>query len=189
MKRAAFALSGPMLLIVLMLPLAADQQQPYSLSVDVDLVVLNVRVLNKDGQSVQGLPKEAFQVEDDGKPQIISLLTGEDGPATIGLVLDSSGSINSKQSEVRDAALQFVQSRHPRDEIFVLQFNERLSWMLPDELPFTDNIDWLDQALRWTPAVVVLNTRAPGAPVQWPSPCYCPHCPGRDRNPRPLSAA
>ena len=38
-------------------------------------------------------------------------------------------------------------------------------------------------------SVVVLNTRAPGAPVQWPSPCYCPHCPGRDRNPRPLSTA
>ena len=167
-----------------MLPLAADQRQPYPLSVDVDLVVVNVRVSNKDGQSVKGLPKGAFQIEDDGKPQIISLFTGEDGPATIGLVLDSSGSINSKQSEIREAALQFVQSRHPRDEIFVLQFNERLSWMLPDELPFTDNIDWLDQALNWT-TLARQGPRYSGHPL-----VIVPHCPGRDRrSPRPLSAA
>jgi VWFA-related protein len=130
----------------------AAQQQPYSLSVNVDLVVLNVRVLDKNGLAVTGLSKEAFHIEEDGKPQTISLFAGEEGPATIGLVLDSSASINSKQSQIREAALRFVQSSHPRDELFVLQFNERLYWMLPDELPFTNNIDLLDQALAWTPA-------------------------------------
>jgi Ca-activated chloride channel family protein len=33
-----------------------------------------------------------------------------------------------------------------------LEFNERPYWMLPEELPFTNNINWLDQALDWTPA-------------------------------------
>ncbi len=150
MSRFAFAL---VVLLALMLPLdAGERQQPYSLSVNVDLVVLNVRVLDSGGQSVSGLPKEVFRVEEDGKARNISLFLGENSPATIGLVLDSSASINSKQSEIRGAALRFVQSSHPRDQIFVLQFNERLYWMLPEELPFTNNIDLLDQALAWTPA-------------------------------------
>jgi VWFA-related protein len=141
-----------MLVILLVLPSAGQQRHPYSLSVNVDLVVFNVRVLDKDGRSIRNLQKEAFHVEEDGKPQNVSLFTGEDGPATIGLILDSSGSINSKHSAIQNAALQFVETRHPQDELFILQFNERLSWMLPEELPFTNNIDWLRQALEWTPA-------------------------------------
>jgi hypothetical protein len=56
----------------LLLPLYSLQRQPYSLSVDVDLIVLNVRVLDKNRQSVHGLSKENFVVEDDGKRQDIS---------------------------------------------------------------------------------------------------------------------
>jgi len=152
MNRVAF---GLIVLILLLLPLHADQRpqpysQPYSLSVNVDLVVLNVRVLDKDGKSVTGLSKEAFHVEEDGKPQSVSLFVGEDSPATIGLVLDSSASINSKHSEIRNAALRFVQSSHPQDEVFILQFNETLYWM-PEDLPFTGDINLLEMALDWTP--------------------------------------
>src|SRR5947207_1014603 len=150
MNRAAF---GLIVAILLLLPLHADQRpQPYSLSVNVDLVVLNVRVLDKDGKSVTGLSKEAFHVEEDGKPQSVSLFVGEDSPATIGLVLDSSASINSKHSEIRNAALRFVQSSDPQDEVFILQFNETLYWMLPEDLPFTGDLNLLEMALDWTPA-------------------------------------
>src|SRR6516162_5376977 len=103
-----WAALSPILVTLLVLPSAGQQRQPYSLSVNVDLVVLNVRVLDKDGRFIQNLPKEAFRVEEDGKPQNVSLFTGEDGPATVGLVLDSSGSINSKHSAIQNAALQFV---------------------------------------------------------------------------------
>src|SRR5213594_4124866 len=133
MSRFTFPL---VVLLALVLPLAAgERQQSYSLSVNVDLVVLNVRVLDRDGRSVSGIPEEAFRVEEDGKAQNISLFVGEDSPGTIGLVLDSSASINSTQSAIRAAALRFVQSGKPADQIFVLQFNERLYWMLPEELP------------------------------------------------------
>lgn len=147
MRWAALSLILPILCV---LP-SAGQQKPYSLSVDVDLVVLNVRVIDKDSRSVPNLSKEAFQIEEDGKPQNVALFDGEDAPATIGLVLDSSASINSRHSQILNAAMQFTGSSNPRDEMFVLQFNERLYWMVPKELQDASNIDWLYQALTWTP--------------------------------------
>jgi Ca-activated chloride channel family protein len=134
---------------LLLLPLYSLQRQPYSLSVDVDLIVLNVRVLDKNRQSVHGLSKENFVVEDDGKRQDISLFIGQESPATIGLVLDSSASMNSRHSDVRAAALRFIQSSHPRDQIFVMYFNERLHWPLPQNQPFTGDINVLERALAW----------------------------------------
>jgi Ca-activated chloride channel family protein len=149
MSRAVTVLG---LFFAMLLPAAPQRQQPYSLSVNVDLVVLNVRVSDKYGQAVTGLAKEAFRIEEDGKPQPISLFSREDGPATIGLVLDSSASINHRQSEIRSAALRFVRSRHPQDQFFVLQFNRNLYWTLPEDLPFTDDLNLLRQALEQTPA-------------------------------------
>jgi len=137
--------------VLLVLPLFSQERQPFTLSVDVDLVVLNVRVLDRNGQSVHGLSKENFYVEDDGKPQKIDLFIGEDSPATIGLVLDSSASMNSKRSEVRAGALSFVQSSHPRDQMFIVNFNEYLYRPLPPDKPFTDDVEILKKVLAWSP--------------------------------------
>jgi Ca-activated chloride channel family protein len=134
--------------LLLTVPLYS-QRQPYTLTVDVDLVVLNVRVLDKSGQSMHGLAKENFYIEEDGKRQSIDLFIGEDSPATIGLVLDSSSSMNSKQADVEAAALRFIQSSQPSDQVFVLRFNDKLHWALPQNQPFTDDIDLLKQALQW----------------------------------------
>jgi Ca-activated chloride channel family protein len=137
------------MLVCLTLLLSARQQEPYVLSLDVDLVVLNVRVLDTNGQSIPNLSKEFFRVEEDGRPQNITLFVGEDSPATIGLVLDSSQSIGSKRSDIEAAAVRFVESGHPMDELFVLRFDERLYWPLGPGLAFTDDHALLKQALHW----------------------------------------
>lgn len=137
--------------MLLALPLHGQERQPYTLSVDVDLVVLNVRVLDRNGKSVHGLSKENFYLEEDGRSQKIDLFIGENSPATIGLVLDASASMNSKQAEVQAGALRFVQSSHPRDQVFILQFNEKLYRPLPQGQLFTDDAERLVQALSRTP--------------------------------------
>lgn len=137
----------------LLLPLYGQQpqrQQPYVLSVNVDLVVLNVRVLDRNGQSVPNLSKENFRIEEDGKPQKISLFIGEDSPATIGLVMDASGSIAGKRPEIEAAAMRFVESSHPKDEMFVVHFDQKVRWGLPRGMAFTDDVHVLKQAIRWT---------------------------------------
>jgi hypothetical protein len=61
------------------------------LTVSTDLVTLPVTVVDRHGRLVTGLHREDFTVYDEGEQQTIELFTSEDVPATIGLVVDSSG--------------------------------------------------------------------------------------------------
>src|SRR5262245_31976456 len=87
----------------------------YTLAVDVDLAVFNVTVLGKDGRPVSGLTEKDFHVYEDGREQQIKVFLAEDTPATVGLVIDNSGSMTNKRKEVETAALAFVEASHPED--------------------------------------------------------------------------
>ena len=65
----------------------------------------------------------------------------------VGLVIDNSGSMGQKRADVIAAAMSFAQSSNPRDQMFVVNFNEHVSYGLPPELPFTDRPDQLQFAL------------------------------------------
>src|SRR5690242_16081832 len=102
----------PLILLIFVLPAAAQKQpsqadKPYTLSVDVDLVVFNVTVLDKKGRLVPGLDEKNFEIYEDGKPQEIRLFNPEDIPATVGLVIDNSGSMSKKVPDVINAATAF----------------------------------------------------------------------------------
>lgn len=45
-----------------------------------------------------------------------------------------------KRADVIAAALVFVRSRNPQDQMFVVNFNERVSFGLPVSTPFTDQV-------------------------------------------------
>jgi VWFA-related protein len=96
------------------------------LVVDVDLVTLPVSVLDRNGQPVHGLEEQHFRVFEDGVEQEISRFRQEDVPISVGLVIDSSGSMNesTKRERVNSAALVFVRESNPDDETFVITFND-----------------------------------------------------------------
>jgi len=105
-----------------------DQARPV-FSAKSELVVLHVSVTDAHGRYVRGLEKDAFRVID-GDPQEIELFSGQDVPASIGVLIDNSGSMQPSRERVVAAALTFAETSHPDDEIFVLTFNEhvRLAW-------------------------------------------------------------
>src|SRR4051812_11986570 len=104
--------------------LVAQRNRDFALSVDVDLVVFNVTVLDAKGHLVRGLSKDNFQVVEDGRQEQIRFVQAEDVPASVGLVIDNSGSMGDKRSENVRAATEFVDSSDPEDELFVVHFNE-----------------------------------------------------------------
>jgi Ca-activated chloride channel homolog len=124
----------------------------YTLSVDVEQVVFNLTVLDRDGHAVSGLTAQNFRVSEDGREQTINLFQPEDTPATVGLVIDNSGSMQPKRVDVITAALSFVSASHPDDEMFVVNFNRNVWLGLPEDMPFTSSVPKLRESLLTTTA-------------------------------------
>ena len=117
-----------------------------------DLVVLHAVVLDRRSRFVQGLGQDQFTVYEDGALQTIAFFVPEDQPATVGLVIDNSGSMHAKRTDVIVAGHAFVRASHPRNELFLVHFNERVWSGLPDATPFTLDPGPLFQALSRTGA-------------------------------------
>jgi VWFA-related protein len=117
----------------------------YTLRQDAYEVRLNATVLDGSGRAVQTLTKDAFSVYEDGVPQTIASFRHEDLPVSLGLLIDSSGSMYDKRSAVEKAALNFVRLSNPEDEEFLVDF----SWEAFIDQDFTNNIDKLQQGLGY----------------------------------------
>ncbi len=157
----ALALALPSLLLIVLLagaaprpqpPPGVEPQQPFQISVNVDLVVLYATVHDRAGRPVLDVSEPNFAVYEDGVRQTIRFFQHEDVPVTVGLVIDHSGSMRSKLEDVIAAARVFVQTRNPDDEMFVVNFNEKVSLGLPGPIRFSNRLDDLDAAILRTPA-------------------------------------
>ena len=146
---ASIALALPLLLLG---SPAGAQQEPFSISVDVNLVVLHASVHDRRGHDVLNLPKENFALYEDGVRQSIRLFRREDTPVTVGLIVDHSGSMRAKLSEVTAAARTFAESSSPMDEMFVVNFNEKVFAGPTGAREFTDNPLELEAAIAGVPA-------------------------------------
>jgi len=117
----------------------------YTLRQDAYEVRLNATVLDGSGRSVQTLSKDAFTVYEDGVQQTINSFRHEDLPVSLGLLIDSSGSMYDKRSAVEKAAINFVRLSNPEDEEFLVDF----SWEAFIDQDFTNNLDKLQQGLGY----------------------------------------
>jgi VWFA-related protein len=122
------------------------------MSVETELVTLPVTVVDRNGAFVGGLAREQFIVYDNGEPRAIEFFTSEDVPATVGLVIDSSSSMRERRAAVSTAGIAFVESSHPLDELFTVNFNERVWPGLPPHVAFTRDVAQLRAALDSAPA-------------------------------------
>jgi Ca-activated chloride channel homolog len=111
---------------------------------DVDEVLLHATVQDDKQHMVTNLDKNAFTVYEDGKPQNIIAFHHEDIPVAMGIVIDNSGSMREKRAKVNQAALNLVRSSNPRDEVFVVNFNDE--YYLDQD--FTNDLLKLKEALE-----------------------------------------
>ena len=112
-----------------------------------DLAVLHVTVTDHQGRVVRDLPMSDFHIYEDGAPQGMMLFQSEDTPVAVGLVVDSSGSMRRKLPEVVAAATAFARSSNPEDQMFVVNFNERVWLGLPPGEAFVSDPDELRAAM------------------------------------------
>src|SRR6266850_961011 len=121
-------------------------KQGSSIKVDVNLVVLHTTVLDDRQKFADGLKQENFRIFEDKVEQKLSVFKREDVPVSMGLVIDNSGSMREKRPRVNEAALTLVQASNPRDEAFVVNFND--DFYLDLDKDFTSSIPELKEALE-----------------------------------------
>src|SRR5271170_3886678 len=117
----------------------------YTLRQDAYEVRLNATVLDASGRSIQTLDKSAFTVYEDGVPQTIASFRHEDLPVSLGILIDSSGSMYDKRVAVDEASLDFVKLSNREDEAFVVDF----SWEAFIDQDFTSDIHKLQEGLGY----------------------------------------
>jgi Ca-activated chloride channel family protein len=93
----------------------------------VDLTTVTATVRDQNGQLVRDLPREAFDVFEDGEIQTVTQFTNERAAVSIGILLDISDSMFGRRiQEARDAVAAFVVDLlAPEDEFGILAFNHQ----------------------------------------------------------------
>ena len=126
--------------------------QGFTISREVNLVVLPVTVSNRQGEFVSGLDAPNFHVYENGNLQSITIFQSEDVPVTVGLVVDRSGSMAARSNDVLAGAMAFLEVSNPQDREFVVNFTENIRFGLPVHVSFTSDANDLKHALSTSPA-------------------------------------
>jgi Ca-activated chloride channel homolog len=117
----------------------------YTLHEDAYEVRLNVSTFDQAGHSIQTLGKDDFHVYEDGVAQSIASFRHEDLPVSLGILIDSSGSMYDKRAAVDQASLDLVKLSNPEDEAFLVDF----SWEAFIDQDFTSDIAKLQSGLNY----------------------------------------
>lgn len=104
-----------------------------SLRSSVELTVVTATVLDGNNHLVTGLPRDAFEVYEDGEPQPITQFTRERVPIALGLLLDVSDSMFGQRiRDARAAVERFLTGLlAPADAFFLMSFNHQPHLLTP----------------------------------------------------------
>jgi Ca-activated chloride channel homolog len=113
-----------------------------------DLVLIPVTVLDRNGKTVRGLEARNFTILDDQQPQRIVSFENDDAPCSVGLVLDSSGSMRYMLSDAKEIARAFFATANPDDEFQLLAVSSQ-----PQTISgFTTDVPALEKSMESRPS-------------------------------------
>ena len=105
---------------------APAQDQDDVVRVSTDLVVINATVLDKDGKFVRGLKRTDFHIFEDDTEQKIASFTAEETPFAAAILLDTSGSMETRLTLGRGAAIEFLNGLRDEDVAAVYNFDAKV---------------------------------------------------------------
>jgi Ca-activated chloride channel family protein len=99
----------------------------------VDLISVTATVVDADGGLVTALPKDAFEIYEDGEPQTITQFTSERVPVSVAVLLDVSDSMfGQRLVDARAAVERFLfKLLDPSDDFCVIAFNHEPRMLTP----------------------------------------------------------
>lgn len=110
---------------------ARDARPDVNLRAETTLVVIPVTVTDASNRYVLGLGKDNFSILEDGVKQKISQFAAEEAPLSIGLLVDTSGSMGAKLGTSRQAAAEILNTMSAEDEAFLVEFSDKAQLAVP----------------------------------------------------------
>lgn len=97
------------------------------IKVDSSLVVINATITDTKGNPVRNLKQSQFKILEDGKEQPIAFFETEDTPFAAVILIDTSGSMESRVSLARSAAINFLDGLRVDDQVAIYNFDTKVS--------------------------------------------------------------
>ena len=123
------------------------EEQPFAISVNVDLVTLDAVVQDNRGQFIPGLGKKNFRILEDGVPQQLQTFDASEAPMTVVLVVEFNNLFQRFYSEMwyqtLTASYGFVQTLRKEDWLAIVAYDMRPEILLD----FTQNKEAAQGAL------------------------------------------
>ena len=102
-------------------------QEDEVIKVDSSLVVLNATITDTGGKSVNGLKQPQFKILEDGKEQTVAFFAAESTPFAAVILIDTSGSMETRVSLARSAAINFLDGLRTDDMVSIYNFDTKVS--------------------------------------------------------------
>lgn len=116
------------LIALLAAVLTVAAQAPQTLRIDVRLINVVTTVTDAQGRFVSDLTANDFTVYEDDVPQKIAHFTQDRNvPISVGLLLDTSGSMRTKMRTAIEAIDRFIDTIHGDDDIFLMTFSSGIT--------------------------------------------------------------
>ena len=137
-------LLAPLLALLLVAPLPAQEPSGPAIKVDVNLLLVEATVKDRAGRILEDLKQDDFLLDADGQPQSISHFSRDQLPLAVALVLDLSGSIEPFLRPLRYATLTALKSLKPEDQVALFTFTDDAQLRVPltrDKRDVSDQIE------------------------------------------------
>ena len=122
--------------VLLTSAMAMGQASPFTaggptIKAHVELALIPVTVTDPRGALVMGLSAKQFAVKDDKQSQNLVSFSYETGPASLGIILDVSGSMRLKSSTARASLKGLLEAIEPDDEVMLATFADTAKIAVP----------------------------------------------------------
>jgi Ca-activated chloride channel family protein len=121
----------------------AQQGTPAQFRTQVEQIVIYASVYDKDSILVADLEQEDFMIYEEKIQQEITYFGRDDVPSSVGVVIDSSGSMRDKFDLVNEATRLFLSKNNPENELFFVAFKGEVKL----EQDFTRDVEDIYDAL------------------------------------------
>lgn len=121
----------------------------YADRVNVEAIQVTVTVSDDSGRFIGGIPRDAFRVAEDGKPQPITYFASQDVPLELTVAVDISGSMTPSMPKLKKAVKDFLLAVPSKDQVTLLGFNDSVFALTRKQTDPIERVRAVDRLAPW----------------------------------------